>query len=41
MRYFVGLSIPEISEITGRAVRTLERDWEKARGLLRHLMAEA
>jgi RNA polymerase sigma factor (TIGR02999 family) len=41
MRYFVGLSIPEISEITGKAVRTLERDWTKARGLLRRLMAEA
>jgi len=41
MRYFLGLSIPEISEITGKAVRTLERDWGKARGLLRHLMAEA
>lgn len=40
MRYFVGLSIPEISEITGKAVRTLERDWGKARGLLRTLMAE-
>ena len=40
MRYFVGLSIPEISEITGTAVRTLERDWGKARGLLRTLMAE-
>jgi RNA polymerase sigma factor (TIGR02999 family) len=41
MRYFAGLSIPEISEITGRAVPTLERDWEKARELMRHLMSEA
>ena len=40
MRYFIGLSIPEISEITGKAVRTLERDWGKARGLLRTLIAE-
>jgi len=40
MRYFVGLSIPEISEITGKAVRTLERDWGKTRGLLRTLIAE-
>jgi RNA polymerase sigma factor (TIGR02999 family) len=40
MRYFAGLSIPEISEMTGTAVRTLERDWGKARGLLRTLMAE-
>src|SRR5262249_4911389 len=40
MRYFTGLSIPEISELTGKAVRTLERDWQKARGMLRHLMAE-
>jgi len=41
MRYFAGLSIPEISHITGQAVRTLERDWAKARGLLRTLMTEA
>lgn len=40
MRYFAGLSIREISDITGKAVRTLERDWGKARGLLRMLMAE-
>jgi RNA polymerase sigma factor (TIGR02999 family) len=39
MRYFAGLSIPEISEITGRAVPSLERDWQNARGLLHHLMA--
>jgi len=41
LRYFVGLSIPEISEMTGKAVRTLERDWGKARGLLRTLISEA
>jgi len=41
LRYFVGLSILEISEMTGRAVRTVERDWGKARGLLRALIAEA
>jgi RNA polymerase sigma factor (TIGR02999 family) len=41
MRYFVGLSIPEISEITGQPVRTLEHEWGKARGMLHHLMTEA
>ena len=39
MRYFAGLSIREISDVTGKAVRTLERDWQKARGLLRTLIA--
>jgi RNA polymerase sigma factor (TIGR02999 family) len=38
MRYFAGLSIPEISAATGKAMRTLERDWRKARGLLRTLI---
>jgi RNA polymerase sigma factor (TIGR02999 family) len=38
MRYFAGLSIPEISEITGRSVRTIERDWEKARAFLRQFI---
>jgi RNA polymerase sigma factor (TIGR02999 family) len=40
LRYFVGLTVPEISELTGRAVRTIEREWEKARLLLRELMRE-
>jgi len=40
MRYFAGMSTDEISEVTGRSVRTIERDWEKARALLRRLMDE-
>jgi RNA polymerase sigma factor (TIGR02999 family) len=41
LRYFVGLTVAEISELTGKAVRTIEREWEKARLLLRELMREA
>jgi DNA-directed RNA polymerase specialized sigma24 family protein len=41
MRYFAGLSVVEVSEITGRSVRSVERDWEKARALLRKLMDES
>jgi RNA polymerase sigma factor (TIGR02999 family) len=40
MRYFAGLSVAEVSEITGRSVRTIERDWEKARAFLHQIMAE-
>jgi RNA polymerase sigma factor (TIGR02999 family) len=41
MRYFAGLSIAEIAEITGRSARTIEREWEKARAVLRQLMVES
>jgi RNA polymerase sigma factor (TIGR02999 family) len=41
MRYFAGLTVPQISELTGRSVRSIERDWEKARLILRQLMSEA
>jgi RNA polymerase sigma factor (TIGR02999 family) len=40
MRYFAGLTVAEISEITGKSVRSVERDWEKARALLRKLIEE-
>ena len=40
MRYFAGLTVAEISEASGRSVRSVERDWEKARALLRKLMTE-
>lgn len=40
MRFYAGLTIPEISELTGKPVRSLERDWTKARLLLRGLIAE-
>ena len=41
MRYFAGLSLKEISEIRATSTRTVERDWQKARAFLRHLMDEA
>jgi len=41
LRYFAGLSVAEVSEITGRPVRTIERDWEKARAFLRQLIVES
>jgi RNA polymerase sigma factor (TIGR02999 family) len=40
MRFFAGLTVPEIATVTGRSVRTVEREWEKARTLLRQLMHE-
>lgn len=40
MRYFVGLSVLEISELLHRPLRSVERDWVKARLLLRQLMQE-
>jgi RNA polymerase sigma factor (TIGR02999 family) len=40
MRYFAGLTIAQISELTHTPVRTVERDWVKARLLLRQLMEE-
>jgi RNA polymerase sigma factor (TIGR02999 family) len=40
MRFFAGLTVPEIATITGKSTRTVERDWEKARAMLRQLMHE-
>jgi len=34
MRYFGGLSLPEIGALLGVTDRTVRRDWEKARVLL-------
>ena len=34
LRYFGGLSEPQIAEITGRSERTIRRDWQKARMFL-------
>jgi RNA polymerase sigma factor (TIGR02999 family) len=39
-RYFAGLTVAEVSELTGKSVRSVEREWEKARLLLRQLIAE-
>jgi RNA polymerase sigma factor (TIGR02999 family) len=41
LRYFAGLTVQEISDLTGQGVRTVEREWHKARLLLRQLIAEA
>jgi DNA-directed RNA polymerase specialized sigma24 family protein len=38
MRYFGGLSDSEIAEILDVTVRTVGRDWDKARLLLREML---
>jgi DNA-directed RNA polymerase specialized sigma24 family protein len=40
LRYFAGLTVAEVSELTGKPLRSVERDWTKARMLLRQLMRE-
>jgi RNA polymerase sigma factor (TIGR02999 family) len=40
LRYFAGLTVAEVSELSGKSVRSVEREWEKARLLLRQLIAE-
>jgi RNA polymerase sigma factor (TIGR02999 family) len=39
MRYFGGLTDTEIGEVLGLSSRTVRRDWEKARLLLRDMLA--
>lgn len=39
MRYFAGLTENEIGEVLGLSARTVRRDWEKARLLLRDMLA--
>lgn len=34
MRFFAGLELAEIADISGRSERTLKRDWRKARAIL-------
>lgn len=41
MRYFAGLTVAEIADLTGKSLRSVEREWEKSRLLLRQLMEEA
>jgi len=41
MRYFAGLSVQQASEALGRSVRSVERDWHKARAVLRSLIEGA
>ncbi|MFO1338007.1 MAG: ECF-type sigma factor [Burkholderiaceae bacterium] len=38
MRYFVGMECAEIAQALGVGLRTVERDWEKARGFLYHAL---
>jgi len=38
MRYFGGMTEPEIAEVLGVTDRTVRRDWEKARLLLREAL---
>ncbi len=33
-RFFAGLSVEEIAEISGRSVRTVKRHWQTARAFL-------
>lgn len=40
MRYFAGLSMSEVAAARGLSTRTVEREWEKARGLLQKIMDE-
>jgi RNA polymerase sigma factor (TIGR02999 family) len=40
LRYFAGLTVAEVSELTGKSARSVEREWEKARLMLRQLIAE-
>lgn len=35
LRYFAGLSMPEIAQLRDASLRTAARDWERARALLR------
>jgi RNA polymerase sigma factor (TIGR02999 family) len=38
-RYFGGLSVPETAEALGTSVRTIEREWTRARAYLYQLLA--
>jgi RNA polymerase sigma factor (TIGR02999 family) len=39
MRYFAGMSEPEIASALGIGVRTVSREWERARALLRAILS--
>ena len=40
MRYFVGLDNQEIADSLGVTTRTVERDWQKARTFLHHILLQ-
>ena len=39
MRFFAGMSLQEIGDLMGRSLRSLDRDWRKARAFLHQAMA--
>jgi RNA polymerase sigma factor (TIGR02999 family) len=41
MRYFAGLTVQEIGDVLGKPLRSVEREWQKARLLLLRLIEEA
>jgi RNA polymerase sigma factor (sigma-70 family) len=41
LRYFCGYTFDEIAEQRGASLRTVKRDWEKARAFLHHQMNAA
>lgn len=38
MRFFAGMSLQEIGDLMGRSLRSLDRDWRKARAFLHQAM---
>ncbi len=40
LRFFGGLELAEIAELSGRSERTLKRDWRKARAFLHHQLGD-
>lgn len=36
MRYFMGMTLPEIAKVLGKSPRTVDRHWDFARAWLRH-----
>jgi len=41
LRYFAGLPVDEVARLRGQSPRTVAREWDKARALLRRLLDEA
>lgn len=40
LRYFTGLSLADVAELHGTSLRTVTREWTKARAFLRQLLEE-
>lgn len=41
LRFFAGLSTEDVADAVGRDVRTVRRDWQKARAILHGLLGDA